>query len=269
MTKPIKMALVVLWFFGTMANGQDIGDLIREGKMTEAKALLTKIEKENRSQESILFLRGLLSTQGDSAEYYYKAYLNKNPNGRFSDEALFRVGQMKYAQALYRAAQNCFDQILHTHPLSPLKMKCLYWSGMCYSAVGQKDSAQVLFEQLNREFPSSELKDAIPKELTVSQPSSASVTSVQTTPSEKKEPVKSAPPTYSVQIGAFSNQNNALIRKAFFEKEGYSVYLKSKHRDNAQFYLVWIGSFPSWEEAKKFGESIKTKYGTSYTLVSE
>ena len=260
MRKSVAIGVLVLGLAIPMVRGQDIGDLIRLGKIQEARELLSKIEKENKPSESVLFLRGLLSTRGDSAEYYYTVYLEKHPDGRFSDEALFRLAQLKYAQGLYRSARERFDQILRNRPLSPFKAKCLYWSGLCCLALGQKDSSSMRFQRLNREFPESEFKDALPKEIATQLPSAVA---------ETKEPVKPPSVSYSIQIGAFTNQNNALLRKAFFEKEGYSVLLKSKHRDDEVFYLVWLGTFSTWEEAKSFGEGIKAKYGSGYTLVSE
>jgi tetratricopeptide (TPR) repeat protein len=256
--------LLSMLLAGSTVNGQDIGDLIREGRIREARTLLSKLEKENKASESVLFLRGLVAVRADSAEPCYEAYLAKYPDGRFADESQFRLAQLKYAQGLYRSSQKRFDGILERHPLTPFKAKCLYWSGMCFYAMNRKDSAGVLFSRLSREFPASELRDLIPEEL--SQAASQPIVKPE---AERKEPIKPAATVYSIQIGAFGNQNNALLRKAFFEREGYPVLLKTKRRDNDTFYLVWIGSFATWEEAKNFGESVKVKYGSSYTLVSE
>jgi len=260
MTVRFSFLVLLAAVLGIPVRSQDIGDLIREGKISEARSVLARLEKENLTQESVPFLRGILSVQADSAERYYEAYLEKNPDGRFSDEAQFRIAQLKYAQGLYHSAGKKFDRIVFQHPLTPFKAKCLYWSGMCYLAMNQRDSAGALFQRLNRQFPMSEYIGAIPQELL------AADTVAQ---APENPPRESAETVYSIQIGAFSNQNNALLRKAFFEREGYPVLLKSKRRNGDLFFLVWLGSFPNWEEAKAFGEKVKAKYGTSYTLVSE
>lgn len=269
MKRRFLQIFLALAFCAPCIRSQNMSELIRDGKIREAMALLAKIEKDNPSNETILFLHGLLSARGDSAEYYYEAYLKQKPDGRFSDEALFRLAQLKYVQGLYLNAQKRFNRILETHPLTPFRPKCLYWSGMCFSAMGKKDSAAVQFRKLNEEFPENEFKNELPGDWAVFKPAAPTgkVDSLYAT--GRLETVKPAAVTFSVQIGAFSNRNNALLRKAFFEREGYPVTLKSKQRDKDVFYLVWLGSFPTWEEAKSFGESLRAKFGTSYTLVSE
>ena len=241
---------------------QDMDNLIRQGKLQEAKRLLVAMEKENRSHDSVLFLRGLLSADGDSAAAYYEDYASRFPNGRFREEALFRIAQLKYVQGLYRSSQARFRQLLQSNPQSPLSSKCHFWLGMCHSALGEKDSALVWFEQLKTKFPSSELTGLIPAGMDV-RPGPAPL------PAGEKEKPALPTPSYSVQIGAFSNQNNALLRKAFFEREGYPVFLNTKQKEGDTLFLVWIGRFPTLEEAKKFGEAIRIKYGTGYTLVSD
>jgi cell division protein FtsN len=72
-----------------------------------------------------------------------------------------------------------------------------------------------------------------------------------------------------VQVGAFASQNNAVLRKSFFERAGYPVKLRTKRKGNDLLYLVWIGTYATLEEAKKTGEALKSKYGLSYHIVTE
>ena len=89
----------------------DIGREIREGRISEDRQMLERIEND-LEPESILFLYGLLSTNADSAMAYYEQLLTSYPNCTYSDDAMFRVAQLKYAQGLYQTARRTFHQVL-------------------------------------------------------------------------------------------------------------------------------------------------------------
>jgi cell division septation protein DedD len=74
---------------------------------------------------------------------------------------------------------------------------------------------------------------------------------------------------YYVQVGAFSRQNSALLRKSFFESKGYKVHLRTKWRDGKLLYLIWLGPGNTREEARTLGENLRIKLDIKYIIVSE
>ena len=132
--------------------------------------------------------------------------------------------------------------------------------GLCFQAMEQSDSASVYFRMAVDNYPHTDITQHARQDI------------YALSEDESEKPEESTPVSsihWAVQIGAFSHQANALLRKSFFEKEGYHVDLRTKMRESNRLYLIWLGSFKTRDEAKQFGERLKKRYGVSYTLVSE
>ena len=61
---------------------QDIVQLIQNGNTAEARQSLARMEREHRSPEQTLFLKGLLTADGDSAVHIYERFLMLYPESR-------------------------------------------------------------------------------------------------------------------------------------------------------------------------------------------
>jgi tetratricopeptide (TPR) repeat protein len=246
-------------------TAQDLVDLIATGKIAEARQRLARMEKEKRSPEQVLFLRGLLTADGDSAAHVYERFLMLYPASRFGDEACIRLAQHKFAQGLYQSALRPIRQLMQKYPDSPIMDKGLLTAGLCYYNLGRMDSAAVFFKNAAARAPDSDAGRSAKDRLALMGASAAAAGT------ESKEDTVTAPPVprYAVQVGAFANQTNAVMRKSFFERAGYPVGLRQKRKDGTTLYLVWIGTFATVDEARQTGEKLKNKYGLSYHLVTE
>jgi tetratricopeptide (TPR) repeat protein len=156
----IQKCLIFLALSCTMLRGQtsEISDLIKEGHVRQAQTLLQQIDVTQMETDRLLFLQGLLSTDGDSAVVYYEELLVRHPQSQFADDALFRLGQIKYAQGLYRTAKIRFQRLSSEYPQSSLHQRCQYWIALCHAAVGETDSAADQFRSAIEDFPTTELK---------------------------------------------------------------------------------------------------------------
>ena len=270
-TKTMKNFYIKLLFFiflplvfAFSQTTSQIVKLIREGHIREARNMLSQMKGTVKQPDKLLFLNGLLSISGDTASAYYEKLLKLYPESQYSDDAYFRLAQLKYAQGLYKTAQKMFAHLLIKYPKSPLSQECHYWIGLCHQASGKTDSAVVQFQKVIEDFPPTELSRIARRDLDLL---SSSLLRKQNT--EKKKSIPKPKTRYAVQVGAFTYQTNALFRKSFFEREGYQVELRTKVTNGKALYLVWVGSFSTMEEAKKLGEKLRKRYGIQYTLVSE
>ena len=257
---PLIILLGLLCLSGALAQElTDIALLIRDSKIEEAQALLEDLA-DSSDPEAILFLRGMLATSGNTATGYYDQLVEEYKNSRFCDDALLRLGQLRHAQGLYRSTIATFQELVKNYPSSPLKQTCYYWIGLSYQAVVEPDSATHYLRRAADTIPNSEISAIAYGDLRqFRNQANQNVRRTTTEPSIQ----------YAVQVGAFAAQTNALLRKSYFEQKGYDVRLRTKIRDGSTLYLVWVGSFDNREDAYRYGEQIKRKFGISYTLVSE
>jgi len=288
----IKYCFLCTWIsLSCLAQSvSDIVELIQQGQFELAQKALDLLEKKSRKKDSVLFLKGLIAEEADQALNYYEQLIQKYPDSEYTQKALFRTAQLKYAQCLYKSSLLIFLNIKDSDPKSVMLQESHYWAGLCYMTLNQPDSAVIHFGRVIMEFPSRDvtrlaaqelqsLKIKIPalsEDKTVSdhmdqRPSeSAFHESISSVTNPVASPASSLPAThYSIQIGAFSNQSNALARKNFFESKGYPVSLRSKSVSGNRLYLVWVGDFTNESEARSFGKQLNDTFGTSTTLVSE
>jgi hypothetical protein len=262
-----RLALCLAAFLGVRAQtSQDLVEMIESGKIAEARQSLARMEKERRSPEQVLFLRGLLTADGDSAAHVYERFLMLYPESRFSDEACIRLAQHKFAQGLYQSALRPLRLMMEKYSDSPVLDKGFFTAGLCYYNLNRMDSAAMFFRSAASRAPNSEAGRSA-KDRLAAMGSSAAVAVNETA---KEDTVTEPPvPRYAVQVGAFANQTNAVMRKSFFERAGYPVELRQKRKEGTTLYLVWIGTYATVDEARQTGEKLKSKYGLSYHLVTE
>ena len=256
---PLIITLLFVGFeFGLAQSVQDVADLIRAGDMETARDEIRLWGPVSGLSDSRLFLKALSNPVADSAYAEYELLIEKYPDSQHADDALFRMAQYRYARGLYQSAKTFYKQTVSKNPKSPLAQKALYGIGLCFQAIDQSDSANFYFKKC------------------ISLGSGTSIARLAQSDYHKQSENESKPDLpesnrieYAVQVGAFSHQTNALMRKAYYEREGFQVKLRQKYRDGILFYLVWLGSFDTPEEARTFGAQLQKRYGVRYTIVSE
>lgn len=67
-------------------------------------------------------------------------------------------------------------------------------------------------------------------------------------------------PAYRIQLGAFSRRENAETLAEQYEKRGYSVIVVENQRESSSLYIVRVGSYGSYNEAKQAYENMKQRY---------
>lgn len=77
----------------------------------------------------------------------------------------FLVGEFYYKKGSYNAALNRFEEVLRTYPGYQKEAEALFYIGMSYKNLGQKDKALEYFNRLAEKYPNNKFSADAKKEL--------------------------------------------------------------------------------------------------------
>ncbi|MFQ5799790.1 MAG: SPOR domain-containing protein [Bacteroidota bacterium] len=197
-------------------------DMIQQGQADRVKAELPNLISRHQRHPGVIFLQGMLTTDGAEAAKIFQSVVDNFPDSEWADDALYKVYQFYYSLGLYRTAEEKLAGLKKKYPQSE------YVTGKKKTPVATAPSPQPTV-----------------------QPKAVSTGS-----------------SYSVQVGAFRVMENASTVKNFFGREGYEVEIRNKVRNGQSLHAVWVGSFGTLEEARKFSQDLQVKYKIDSFVVS-
>ena len=189
-------------------------EMIKNGQADEVKAELPALLTKYQNQPGVLYLQGVLTSDGTEAVKIFQSVVANFPKSEWADDALYRIYQYYYSIGLYRSAAQKYDQLKQNYPNSP------------YLAQGE-------LHGVDREAEAAE---------------------------RPKSVRESDSGTFAVQVGAFSTAENANKQKRYFRGLAQPVEILNKVKRGKSYYLVWIGSFKTYDEARKFAHEMKGRY---------
>jgi cell division septation protein DedD len=217
------------------ADIQTYVDNINNGRVEEVKKVLPDLATKYPNNPGVLYLQGRLSTNGTEAVKFYQSIVDNFPKSEWADDALYAMYQYYYSLGLYKTADLKFQQLKKDYPSSP------FVTGKPQPVLPEKENVAVNLPP--KELPSDTAKPT-------PQPQAAQ-------PSE----------SYTLQVGAYASLQNAEKQKNFLEDRGINVEVTNKVRGGRSLYLVWAGSFATASEAKDFGKELKKKYKINSIVV--
>ena len=160
-------------------------------------------------------------------------------------------------------ATKIYQSIVDNFPKSEWADDALYKLYQYYYSIGLYKTGDQKLQQLRREYPFSTyaVKDSakpVVKQAEVEPPAKV------TTPG----PVAKYPTSFTVQVGAFSDLQNAEELRAKFEKENYSSNIFTIVSNGKKLHKVWVGEFQTYDEAKRFTAEIRKKFNLESIVVS-
>jgi tetratricopeptide (TPR) repeat protein len=210
---------------------------INSGQGEEVRNEIPTLLAKYPNNPGVLYLQALVTSDGGEAVRIYQSIVDNFPKSEWADDALYKVYQFYYALGLYRTAELKMDQLRKEYPDS----KHL-------RSVAEPDTKGLAEER--------EQSPAPPAPDTTARPV---VHELATPP----------PARFALQVGAFTTQVNAERQKQFFEQLGYPVEVLNKVKDNRALFLVWVGSYTTYDEAKAGGAEIKKKYNMASIVISK
>ena len=218
--------------------------MIEEGRVEQVKLGLPALIAKYQNDPGILYLQGRLAKNGIEAAKFYQSVLDNYPKSGWADDALYRIYLYYYSLGLSRTAELKMQQLRKEYPNS--------------SYIKEKLAVDT-----------SEGEERAPLIMNPTPPQSVDTTPprpihVRETGSEGG----ASSGAYAIQVGAFSSVENATKLRSFLEELGYPVEVQNKVRGGRSLYLVWVGSFATADEARRFGAEIKAKHNVESIVVT-
>ncbi|NOZ57627.1 MAG: tetratricopeptide repeat protein [Calditrichaeota bacterium] len=259
---------------------QDLVERIRQMDVRELREKLPELEARFPGNPVVLYIKGMLSEDGETALGYYEKLLEKHPESRLAPDAALRICQYYFAKGLYTTCRSHCAELLRKWPNSKAAETAEYLLASSFFAAGQFDSAYVRLRRFVERHPTSPLLPLVKEDLASFRDRARVVTPgggnkplpavkprpkpAQPSPSAKSE----KPSRFAVQVGAFRSKSNALRQKKILEELGYLVRVVEKERNGKRLWAVWVGDFAEYRQAHQFGEELQSRLGIPYRVVS-
>jgi len=249
---------------------------VLHGSRDSATISFPKIEQKYPNNPSVMYLKGLLETDGEKAMTIFSKLYNTHPASDYGDDAVMKVSEYYYAAGLYVQAADWLKKmpIYYSRSEHIDRAVKLFLNSLIVS--GHKDTAIFYSRVFKRQFPQLDVDGKIHELLKDFEESDQAAKEANEKLPEISEPVITTPMgttdetqleqkntqksngVYSLQSGAFSIRKNAESQKIDLTISGFNARITELYIDNMVFYAVRSGYFQSKDDARKIGSQIKT-----------
>ena len=289
-----------IYFFGVILSSlisQDHLDaLIQDvlhGSRDSAAIYLPVIDQKYPNNPTVMYLKGLLETDGEQAMKIFSNLYNTHPTCEYGDDAVMKVAEYYYAAGLYIQASNWLKKmpIYYSRSEHIERAVKLFLNSLIVS--GHRDTAIFYSRVFKRQFPNLDVDGKINNLLQEYEKSKKQKEQAEAHSTEPVEPVDipieyqteapieyqtEAPidqiesalnsGIYSLQSGAYSILENADQQKINLIIAGFDARITELYRNNKVLYAVRIGYFNNKEDARQIGSQIKAKVDLDTIIVT-
>jgi hypothetical protein len=219
------------------ATLERVETLMAEGRILQARQTLEAWwarvgpDASRTEWQRSIWLRGRLTVDPAMAELDYRRLVLEYPGGPYSDDALYRLGQLAQARGDLRETQSHFQMLVRDYPSSPRSPEAERWL---------REHADEI----------AALQDVAPV--------------VERAPPE--DPAEPGVGDFSVQVGAFRSLERARDLARRIGESGYRARLV--RTPGTELARVRVGRFSSRDEAEALGRTLEG-LGFDHTLVSD
>ncbi len=230
-------------------RGMNLNTIEQAGKFGETFA-------QSEAAPELLWISGcsfLAMGQADSALSEFEQMLKSFPGSPWAQWAQLGKGDCFFAGENYDQAIAQYNRVVHDYKYSEAFPFAL--SGLAKSFHRLEDWEEALLYQ-------NLLKERYPRS-----PESVLNPAETERPTRGAQAERLAGMKYTIQLGVFGEKQNALKLRSQFQKQGYSVRVKSKIMGGKEYRSVQLGSFVSYQEAVKLKKKLESQTGESYRIV--
>ena len=274
----MKIISFLILFISSLCAQNELDVLIEQvlnGSSDSASIYLPTMEQRYPNNPSLLYLKGLLESNGKEAMQVFVTLYNNHPTSVYGDDAVMKVAEYFYAAGLYVQSTEWlkkmpiyYSRSEHIERAVKLFLNSLIVSGLKDTAIFYSRVFERQFPELNvdgkiksllLEFKESDKAKGNSNDIVQNFTDFNKVESNQLIQDKiiSNQDDISAP--FSLQSGAFSSEVNATSQRTELVISGFRARVKELYKSDKTLYAVRIGYFNNREDALKVGEQIKTK----------
>ncbi len=230
--------------------------------LSEVEKKVAEFAIEYDGSAEAVYVQAVLEHDAQKAMELYNRVKVEFPDSPLTAFANFQMGHYYFARGLYISARRFFLEVIEKHSDSKIVPDAMYFAAVCMCAARKTETCRTELENFRKQYRSSPLARLALEDL--------SEIGVAALPAEKLQRVVSASEgKYTLQLGSFSQTNNALNLRNYFSKLGFQVEIREIVTDGKTNYAVWLGAFRTKQAAQTFGDKLKKDHGKPYRIVSK
>ena len=151
--------IIFLIFIFSILSSQNIDlyfSLIDEGELDGVKENLPELLSKYPKDPGVLFLKAVLTDDGESALEQYKYILKNFPKTKYAPDAAMKIGEYFYARGLYTQCASLLKNIPVKYPRYPQMQRLTDLMINSFNAIGEADSAKYYALIIKSMFPAIE-----------------------------------------------------------------------------------------------------------------
>lgn len=286
--RPLELVLPanLLLFSWLPAQGieDELRSLLASGEQARAQALVQSLQQKSPQSAEALFFSAWLEPDAAKAIKRYNDVVLLHRNSPFAARSLYRVGLYHFSTGFFYPAHKLFIEILRSYPTSEVAAHAHLYAAQCLIAFERTDEAMQALEALLAKKPEPAVAELAEAELrslrtiaaTPQPPAAARAMPPVQMPVETPAPQRETPRSeaareqakpYTLQIGAYTNPENARSQQSYFSLLGHQVEIRRERVRQTLFYKVYLGSFATRAEAEQFAVAFQRRYNTPYHIV--
>jgi hypothetical protein len=203
---------------------------IEKGNIANAETMLAEFKLNSPDNPSVIFLDAVLTRDGEEAAKRFTILLEKYPDSKFLDAALFRVFSYYYALGYYKKAETYLNRLKKDFPESP------------YVAAA------------DRKIPDVEDAPAKPEE------------KIRAAEQPEKAEIKSY--NFTIQAGAFLVPDNAKSLAEKLKQENLYTEISVREIGGSSLNIVTVGKFDTEAEAQKVLKRLEKEFNIKGRIVA-
>lgn len=268
------LLLGLIPFLTFAQNIEELNQKIKAGEIENVRNLLPSLIAKNPDNPELLYLSGLVETDGEKALLTYRDVISRFSNSSVADDAFLKIVEYLFTKGLYAKTDKYARELIKTYPRSNLIDKAIYLHLCSLNAMHQRDSVDYYYRYYSTRYPGMDFhfenyRSATKltlADISQSQTAAKPPTSVSTSAPKQAE-VKKPAGDYMLQMGVFGNLNNANSLKKKLERLGHTVTLRKVDRSGRTLTSVLIGSYLTEGEARRVGDNLKKTQNLDFVVV--